>query len=150
LSTSISSRALASGLGDDDVVLIPERAVGRVQQADPAVIAPVNDDILSSPCVTKEEKLKIQVEQVRHRVERRLGPRIRGALRDNVAQVRPLETRPRPVLLLVCEMRERALDYPPVVAQRHGGVRYAAHLALQAVGGLLRRLERVAPGGVRS
>jgi hypothetical protein len=50
----------------------------------------------------------------------------------------------------VCDVRERALDRPPVVAQRHEGVRDAAHLALQAVGGLLRRLERVAAGGVRS
>ena len=71
---------------------------------------------------------------------------------NDVAQVRPLEARPGPgpVLVLVCEVRERALDRPPVVPQRHGGVRYAAHLALQAVGGLLRRRERVTLGGVRS
>ena len=98
----------------------------------------------------EEQELKVQVEQVRHRVERRLGQRIWGALGDDVAQVRPLEASPRPVLVLVCEVRERALDRSPVVPQRHGGVRYAAHLALQAVGGLLRRRERLTLGGVRS
>ena len=121
-----------------------------MKQADPPVIAPVHHNVLSRPCVTKEQELKVQVEQVRHGVERRLRQRIRGALRDDVAQVRPLEARPWPVLVLVCEVRERALDRPPVVAQRHRGIRHAADLELQAVGGLLRRLERVAPGGVRS
>jgi hypothetical protein len=88
----------------EHVHLVPrlgERAAGRVQQADPPVIAPVHDDILSRPCVTKEQELKVQAEQVRHRVERRLRQWIRGAPRDNVAQVRRLETRPRPVLVLV-------------------------------------------------
>jgi hypothetical protein len=53
------------------------------------------------------------------------------------------------VFVVVCEVGERTLDRPAVVAQHHRSIGYTAHLALQAVGGLLGRVERVVPRGVR-
>ena len=141
---------VAARLWDHDVVLAGERAAGRVKQADPPVIAPVHHNVLSRPGVTKEQELKVQVEQVRHSVERRLRQRICGAQRDDVAQVRPLAARSWPVPRFVGGVRERALDRPPIVTQRHRYIRYAAHLPVEATGGLLRRLRRAAASGVRS
>jgi hypothetical protein len=127
-----------------------EGAAGRVKQADPPVIAPVHDNVLFRPRVTKEQELKVQVKQVRHGVERRLRQRIRGAQRDDVAQVRPLAARSWPVPPFVGGVRERASDRPQIVTQRHRYIGYAADLPVEAIGGLLRRLRRAAAGGVRS
>ena len=119
-----------------------------MDQADPAVVAPMDDDVLTGPDVHEQVELLVEVEHLGDGLHRPLGLRGVGPAPHDLALLGGLQAGLGAVGAVGLEVRDRLADLVRLVAPRHVGAHHPAQLASQPFDGGIGCLARVRPGHV--